>query len=183
MSSHFDIEDTFSSSAFPSGAGTSLTVPCISSEPTRAGSTFHKHLAREYLAAEKSAAAAGISPVSSVMSIDLGQIERQYSKWCSLMPRVRPFYAVKSNPDPEIVRTLLHAGAGFDCASAKEIMMVREAGAQGSDVIFANCCKFPGDCLLYTSDAADDLLCVDLGGRRILKKKNNSSTDQRCDEQ
>mgnify|MGYP002685128709 CR=1 FL=1 len=37
----------------------------------------------------------------------------------------------------------------------------------------------PGDCdyallricLLYTSDAADDLLCVDLGGRRLIKKK------------
>ena len=28
-------------------------------------------------------------------------------------------------------------------------------------------------CLLYTSDAADDLLCVDLGGRRIIKKKTN----------
>ena len=28
-----------------------------------------------------------------------------------------------------------------------------------------------GVCLLYTSDAADDLLCVDLGGRRIIKKK------------
>ena len=27
-------------------------------------------------------------------------------------------------------------------------------------------------CLLYTSDAADDLLCVDLGGRRIIKNKN-----------
>ena len=26
-------------------------------------------------------------------------------------------------------------------------------------------------CLLYTSDAADDLLCVSLGGHRILKKK------------
>ena len=26
-------------------------------------------------------------------------------------------------------------------------------------------------CLLYTSDAADDLLCVDLGGRRCIKKK------------
>src|SRR5659263_487392 len=25
--------------------------------------------------------------------------------------------------------------------------------------------------LVYTSDAADDLLCVDLGGRRIIKKK------------
>ena len=34
----------------------------------------------------------------------------------------------------------------------------------------------PGDsgyytCLLYTSDAADDLLCVDLGGRRFIKNK------------
>ena len=29
-------------------------------------------------------------------------------------------------------------------------------------------------CLLYTSDAADDLLCVDLGGRRIIKKKKLS---------
>ena len=28
-------------------------------------------------------------------------------------------------------------------------------------------------CLLYTSDAADDLLCVDLGGRRIIKKKTH----------
>eukprot|EP00825_Cyclidium_porcatum_P020944 TRINITY_DN2351_c0_g1_i1.p3 TRINITY_DN2351_c0_g1~~TRINITY_DN2351_c0_g1_i1.p3 ORF type:complete len:191 (-),score=38.05 TRINITY_DN2351_c0_g1_i1:76-648(-) len=26
-------------------------------------------------------------------------------------------------------------------------------------------------CLLYTSDAADDMQCVDLGGRRIIKKK------------
>ena len=30
--------------------------------------------------------------------------------------------------------------------------------------------KYP-TCLLYTSDAADDLICVDLGGRRIIKKK------------
>src|SRR5450756_2045782 len=35
-------------------------------------------------------------------------------------------------------------------------------------------------CLLYTSDAADDLLCVDLGGRRIIKKKkqHKKSTKQ-----
>ena len=29
----------------------------------------------------------------------------------------------------------------------------------------------PKACLLYTSDAADDLLCVELGGRRIIQKK------------
>ena len=32
------------------------------------------------------------------------------------------------------------------------------------------------DCLLYTSDAADDLLCVDLGGRRIIKNKKTTIT-------
>src|SRR5450756_114661 len=31
--------------------------------------------------------------------------------------------------------------------------------------------RLDATCLLYTSDAADDLLCVDLGGRRIIKKK------------
>ena len=29
-------------------------------------------------------------------------------------------------------------------------------------------------CLLYTSDAADDLLCVDLVGRRLINKKNTT---------
>ena len=31
-----------------------------------------------------------------------------------------------------------------------------------------------GSCLLYTSDAADERSSVDLGGRRIIKKKNIS---------
>ena len=31
-------------------------------------------------------------------------------------------------------------------------------------------------CLLYTSDAADDTPCVDLGGRRIIKKKKQPTT-------
>src|SRR5659263_388196 len=34
------------------------------------------------------------------------------------------------------------------------------------------------NCLLYTSDAADDLLCVDLGGRRIIKKKKKRNKQQ-----
>ena len=35
--------------------------------------------------------------------------------------------------------------------------------------------KWKNTCLLYTFDAADDRLCVDLGGRRIIKKKKNMS--------
>ena len=41
--------------------------------------------------------------------------------------------------------------------------------------------QYPGiGCLLYTSDAADDLLCVDLGGRRIINKKNKPHTAIQC---
>ncbi len=38
------------------------------------------------------------------------------------------------------------------------------------------------DCLLYTSDAADDLIGVDLGGRRVIKKKTrvNVYSVMRC---
>ena len=34
------------------------------------------------------------------------------------------------------------------------------------------------NCLLYTSDAADDLLCVDLGGGRTIKKKRKNTRNE-----
>ena len=34
-------------------------------------------------------------------------------------------------------------------------------------------------CLLYTSDAADELLCVNLGGCRLIKKKKNTDKKQK----
>ena len=40
--------------------------------------------------------------------------------------------------------------------------------------------QFSG-CLLYTSDAADELLSVDLGGRRIINKKIKNKRPQRFD--
>ena len=33
-------------------------------------------------------------------------------------------------------------------------------------------------CLLYTSDAADDQLCVDLGDLRIIKKQNKKKKEK-----
>ena len=44
----------------------------------------------------------------------------------------------------------------------------------GNDDYFGNANKGLKDnvCLLYTSDAADERSSVDLGGRRIIKKKN-----------
>ena len=41
------------------------------------------------------------------------------------------------------------------------------------DVHAADDQLLPQRCLLYTSDAADERSSVDLGGRRIIKKKTN----------
>ena len=48
--------------------------------------------------------------------------------------------------------------------------------AQGARMLILSNPHNPIGCLLYTSDAADDLLCVDLGGRRIIKKKKTTHT-------
>ncbi len=42
--------------------------------------------------------------------------------------------------------------------------------------------RMSGPCSLYTSDAADDPLCVDLGGSRLIKKQNESVTPTLLDE-
>eukprot|EP00831_Metopus_contortus_P014702 TRINITY_DN16095_c0_g1_i2.p1 TRINITY_DN16095_c0_g1~~TRINITY_DN16095_c0_g1_i2.p1 ORF type:complete len:254 (-),score=67.32 TRINITY_DN16095_c0_g1_i2:25-765(-) len=43
--------------------------------------------------------------------------------------------------------------------------------------------RVPYSCLLYTSDAADDTPCVDLGGRRIIKKKKQKKKQHKKEKQ
>lgn len=68
---------------------------------------------------------------------DVGVVERQYARWCKQLPNVRPFYAVKCNPDTTLLRTLAGLGAGFDCASADEIAAALSMGVDPSEIIFA----------------------------------------------
>jgi len=72
---------------------------------------------------------------------DLGIVVKQYLRWKKFFPRVHPFYAVKSFPDVNVVRTLHLLGANFDCASKAEIELCLSVGAQPSDIIYANPAK------------------------------------------
>lgn len=74
--------------------------------------------------------------------VDLSVIINQYIKWVENLPRVKPFYAVKCNPDELVVKTLAILGCGFDCASKNEISLVLEAtNNDASRIIFANPAK------------------------------------------
>jgi len=58
--------------------------------------------------------------------IDHDQLRENLAEFNRWLPRVQPYYAVKANPDPEIVRTFYKAGASFDVASLPEFMLVYE---------------------------------------------------------
>ncbi|KAL1916814.1 uncharacterized protein VTP21DRAFT_5518 [Calcarisporiella thermophila] len=74
---------------------------------------------------------------------DLGEVYRQDRRWKESLPRIEPFYAVKCNPDPMVLRLLAALGNGFDCASKGEIQQVLALGVDPSRIIYANPCKQP----------------------------------------
>lgn len=73
---------------------------------------------------------------------DLGEVYRLFEYWTKQLPRIRPFYAVKCNPDPQILRLLARLGAGFDCASQNEMGTILSLGVSSSRIIFSNPCKY-----------------------------------------
>lgn len=73
--------------------------------------------------------------------IDLGQILNAYVNWVNLLPDVKIFYAIKSNPNPVILETLSSLGVNFDCASENEMKQIIEITSDPSRIIFANPCK------------------------------------------
>ncbi len=56
--------------------------------------------------------------------VDHSELRKNLMQFNKYLPRVQPYYAVKSNPDPEIIRTLFNAGAAFDVASIREFKEV-----------------------------------------------------------
>lgn len=73
--------------------------------------------------------------------VNIGDIIKQYENWVTYLPHIRPYYAIKCNPDPLIVKILHRLGCGFDCASENEIKRALDAGASPDEIIFANPCK------------------------------------------
>ncbi|OKL64113.1 Ornithine decarboxylase [Talaromyces atroroseus] len=72
---------------------------------------------------------------------DMGEIYRQHMRWKLNLSRVKPFYAVKCNPDPEVLRLMAELGNGFDCASKTEIDLALKTGVDPSRIIYAQPCK------------------------------------------
>jgi ornithine decarboxylase len=58
--------------------------------------------------------------------IDHNKIRENYRTFKRNLPRVQCYYAVKANPNQEIIKTLFNEGSSFDVASYNEFMQVYE---------------------------------------------------------
>merc|ERR1712137_858277 len=73
--------------------------------------------------------------------VDITTVILKYKYFKQYMPRVEPFYAVKCNPDPYLISTLVACGAGLDVASMPEMQKALNAKQIPDKMIFANPCK------------------------------------------
>jgi ornithine decarboxylase len=89
--------------------------------------------------------------------VDLGELTAAVAKWRELLPNVKPFYAIKCNPNPVILEALASFGLNFDCASEQEIRTIIEITKDPSRIIFANPCKMSSQIRYARSNDVDTM--------------------------
>ncbi|XP_062098363.1 ornithine decarboxylase-like [Humulus lupulus] len=92
--------------------------------------------------------------------LDLGVVTNLMDQWTRSLPTVRPFYAVKCNPDQALLGVMAALGSGFDCASRAEIETVLGLGVSPDRIIFANPCK-PESHIKYAATVGVNLTTFD----------------------
>jgi ornithine decarboxylase len=76
---------------------------------------------------------------------NLGVLHRKIDDWKTLLPNVTPYYAMKCNPDKEMLKVMVKHGFGFDCASRQEIDLALSLGVDSSKIGFFHPVKSPKD--------------------------------------
>ncbi|KAF6107600.1 antizyme inhibitor 2 [Phyllostomus discolor] len=79
--------------------------------------------------------------VTAFFVADLGAVVRKHFHFLKCLPRVRPFYTVKCNSSPGVLKVLAELGLGFSCANKTEMELVQRIGVPASKIIYAHPCK------------------------------------------
>ncbi len=97
---------------------------------------------------------------NSFYILNVVDVRLKYEKWIELMPRVTPYYAVKCNDEPVILRTLADLGTGFDCASIKELDQILKMDIDRNRIIYSHTVKQPSH-LKFAADNGVEMVTFD----------------------
>lgn len=97
--------------------------------------------------------------------LDLDNLRQNYTNFTASFDKCNVHYAVKANPHPSILAALHSYGSKFDAASAGEIQMCLDAGANPIDISFGNTIKRVADIQfayrkgvdLFAADSYDEI--------------------------
>src|SRR5438477_8730229 len=70
--------------------------------------------------------------------VDTAIVRTKARRFRAAMPRVRPHYAVKANPDRRVLKVLAQEGAGFEIASTAELELLLGLGVAPAEIFFSN---------------------------------------------
>ena len=82
--------------------------------------------------------------------LDTAIVREKAQRFRAAIPRVRPHYAVKANPDPRVLRVLIEEGAGFEIASIAELDLLLSLGVPAAEVFYSNPVK-SRDSIVYAA--------------------------------
>lgn len=70
--------------------------------------------------------------------LDSNIIRNKTHRFKAAMPLVHPHYAVKANPDPRVLKTLIQENVGFEIASVPELDLLISLGVPAKEIYFSN---------------------------------------------
>jgi ornithine decarboxylase len=70
--------------------------------------------------------------------LDTAIVRAKVRRFRAAMPRVRPHYAVKANPDRRVLKVLAQEGCGFEIASVAELDLLLSLGVPAAEVFYSN---------------------------------------------
>ena len=83
----------------------------------------------------------GMDKETPFIMIDLDIVARKYDELHNALPHSDIYYAVKANPDIEVLRLLAEKGSFFDVASVHEINLMLDLGVDPSRISYGNTMK------------------------------------------
>ena len=108
--------------------------------------------------------------------VDTAIVREKVRRFRAAMPRVRPHYAVKANPDRRVLKVLAQEGAGFEIASTAELDLLLGLGVPAAEVFFSNPVK-SRESIAYAAAKGVEWFVVDSADE--LRRVHESKPDAR----
>jgi len=115
----------------------------------------------------------------------------QVNLWNKHLPFITPHYAIKSNPEPLLIKTLYSHGVKFDCASLQELKVVKDnIPIIDNSIIYANPCKSYVDLdyaqkevnspttVIDSFEEVDKLIAVNYEGGALIRIKTDDKNSK-----